>query len=54
MGEWLLSRKDRLIVARHEYLFSRVSLVQFGIRLNFDLTIIEWIQSSRWDGLFSR
>ena len=22
MGEWLLSRRDRLIVARHEYLFS--------------------------------
>ena len=25
MGEWLLSRKDRLIVARHEYLFSVLS-----------------------------
>jgi hypothetical protein len=22
MGEWLLSRGDRLIAARHEYLFS--------------------------------
>jgi hypothetical protein len=25
MGEWLLSRRDRLIVARHEYLFSVIS-----------------------------
>ena len=25
MDEWLLSRRDRLIVARHEYLFSVLS-----------------------------
>jgi hypothetical protein len=31
MGEWLLSRRDRLIVARHEYLFS-VGLRPEGLR----------------------
>jgi hypothetical protein len=31
MGEWLLSRRDRMIVARHEYVFSARGL---GASLN--------------------
>jgi hypothetical protein len=32
MGEWLLSRRDRLIVARHEYVFRRLRHTHTGTK----------------------
>ena len=43
MGEWLLSRRDRLIVARHEvpYLVSVVSSAPIEHSAYFDLTSLQ-------------